>query len=107
MNFKESKSGPESGSESSGILPYRETKLGDFHLLVGEKEPGLYRRYVGKDGERFCHYDSGHFQSLEEAYEAALEGFDAGAFLLFSVAPFARQQVLKEAPVDGRVKMYQ
>jgi len=77
---------------------YEELRIGGFHLLVVEKGQGLCRLYVGMDGERYCHYDSGEFGSLEEAAEAARRGFDPSVFLLFPYAPYDGSLVLKRAP---------
>lgn len=67
-------------------------------MLVVEKEPGLYRLYVGIDSERYCHYDTGNFRSLDEALEAARNGFDPTPFLLFPFTPYSREHLLREAP---------
>jgi hypothetical protein len=79
-------------------LPYRETKVGKYYLLTVEKASGLYRLYVGIDGKRYCHYDTGEFRSLQEALDAGLRGFDPTPFDLFPVTPFSKKDILARAP---------
>ena len=80
------------------MLPYREMRIEQIELLVVEREPGLYRLYVRTDRERFAHYDSGSFRSLDDASKAARQGFDPGPFLMFPYAPLKRDDVLERAP---------
>ncbi len=72
--------------------------MGDLHLLVVESELGTYRLYVGQDGKRFCHYDTGQFENLDKAAGAAQAGFDPEPFRLFPLAPYSREEVLTKAP---------
>lgn len=80
------------------MLPYRELREQGFSLLVVEAKPGTYRLYVGQDGQRFCNYDTGQFESLDEAVTAARAGFSPEPFLLFPYAPYSRREVLERAP---------
>lgn len=81
-----------------GLLEYRELRIGEYHLLVVEPEPGKYRLYVGRDRQRYCHYDTGQFEDLDRAARAAQSGFDPEPFRLFPVAPYSREDVLEHAP---------
>jgi hypothetical protein len=80
------------------VLPYRELRLGQFHLLVVERVPSQHRLYVGVDGTHYSHYDSGSFRTIDDAAEAARRGFDPGPFLAFPYAPLKREDVLEQAP---------
>ena len=80
------------------LLPHREFQVQGYGLLVVQSEPGTYRLYFGKDGERYCHYDTGNFKSLAEAEVAARRGFDPAPFEFFPYAPFTRDRILAEAP---------
>lgn len=80
------------------MLPYRETRVGKYHLLFVEKALGTYRLYVGTDGRRYCHYDTGEFQSLQDAFDAGVRGFDSSPFDLFPVTPFSKRDILSRAP---------
>ena len=67
------------------MLNYRELDVSGFRLLVVEAAPKLYHLYVGHDGKHYCHYDSGHFEDLDLAAAAALDGFDPQPFSLKTV----------------------
>ena len=90
-----------SGSQiSTGgyLLPHEEFQVQTYHLLVVQSDPGTYRLYVGQDGKRYCHYDTGTFRNLKEAVDAARRGFDPAPFEFFPYAPFTRDRILAEAP---------
>lgn len=80
------------------MLPHEELSVKDLHLLVVEKETGIYRLYVSQDRRNYCHYDTGQFESLQAAREAARQGFDPKPFRMFPYAPYSRQEVLEKAP---------
>lgn len=77
---------------------YREEIVNGFYLLVLEKEPKLYRLYVSKDGEYYCHYDTGQFRNLEEALVSAKSGFDPAPLLLFPFTPYSKKEVIEKGP---------
>lgn len=80
------------------MLNYRELNIADFHLLVVEARQKVYRLYVGRDGKQYCHYDTGRFESLDDAVMAASKGFNPEPFLLFPFAPYSREEALERAP---------
>jgi hypothetical protein len=80
------------------LLPHEEFRIGEFYLLVVEKERSVYRLYVGVDGEHYTHYDTGTYPGIPEAVQASRRGFDPGPFNAFPYAPFSRKRVLEQAP---------
>lgn len=77
---------------------YVERKLGKYHLLFVEKSPCTYYMYVGLDGKRYCHYDAGGFNSLNEAANVGTRFFDPAPFELFPFTSITREEVLTRAP---------
>jgi hypothetical protein len=84
-------------AEVTGLHQYRELRQQGFSLLLVEAQPGMYRLYVGQDGQRYCHYDTGKHENLDTAAEAAGTWFDPGPFLLFPWTPYSREEVLGRA----------
>ena len=77
---------------------YRELNISDFKLLVVMSEPGIYRLYVSRDGQNYCHYDTGNFEDAEAAARAARSGFDSEPFRIFPWTPYSRKHVLERVP---------
>lgn len=80
------------------MLPYKEFSVNDFHLLVVETAKNVFRLYASRHGRFYCHYDSGRFDRLRQAGDAAERGFNPDAFLLFPYTPYSRDEVLRSAP---------
>ncbi|MDI6892925.1 MAG: hypothetical protein QMD08_08115 [Actinomycetota bacterium] len=80
-------------------MEHIEKEARGFKLLF-VKIPGTdaIRMYVSQDGEMYCHYDTGQFDSLEEAAETGVRHFDPGVFFLFPLTPFKKEDVIKDAP---------
>lgn len=80
-------------------MEYIEREARGFRLLF-VRIPGTdtVRMYVSRDGKMYCHYDTGRFNSLKEAAETGVRHFDPGVFLLFPLAPFKKEDVIKVAP---------
>lgn len=82
-----------------GFRPYGASLVGQYHLLIVQKQPGLYRIYLSPDGRYYGHCETvEHSGELEEVIDAVCATFDPRLFEVNPVAQFSKEEVIARAP---------
>ncbi len=88
------------------FLPYGEGFIGQYHHLVVQTKPGLYRVYLSTDGQYYGHCETvEHPGDLTEVIDSVCANLDTKLFEVNPVMPFTKEEVIAEAPhaFDGQI----